>query len=333
MFSNYMMMGGMNVLPASVEGGGSEPEVPDYSYLITGGTGSPYHAIYDMDYELQASLSSPPTGNCYCAAASHQAGLMALGISSDTYWLLYSLDDLSSLTVPAGGPSNRVISLAFSKDGEMLAIGSFNSDSNAHLHVYTIDGWSLALLEDDFDDAYVYELRFSPDGAWLAVGTSRGLYVYDTSDWSLVDASALEFTSGTVNTCVFSPDGSVLAVGASDSPYLALIDTSDWSAMPLPSNPPAGVARSIDFSPNGALMAVRHGGSPYNSFYETSGWTRVGTWGTSSAGTYDRALFAPDGASLWLSHGSLVRLSTSTWTVITGVDTQPPGNIRGIAYG
>ncbi len=62
--------------------------------------------------------------------------------------------------------------------------------------------------------------------------------------------------------CAFSPDGAYLAVAHYNSPYLTVIDTSDWSVI---SGTPtlAGAGYSCAFSPDGAYLAVGHYNSPY----------------------------------------------------------------------
>ncbi|WP_461369592.1 YncE family protein [Candidatus Darwinibacter acetoxidans] len=62
--------------------------------------------------------------------------------------------------------------------------------------------------------------------------------------------------------CAFSPDGAYLAVAHYNSPYLTVIDTSDWSVI---SGTPtlAGNGHSCAFSPDGAYLAVGHYSSPY----------------------------------------------------------------------
>ena len=60
----------------------------------------------------------------------------------------------------------------------------------------------------------------------------------------------------------FSPDGSFLAVGHGNSPFLTVINTSDWSVVtgtPTLANVGWGAA----FSPDGAFLAVAHEGSPF----------------------------------------------------------------------
>ncbi|WP_448595851.1 WD40 repeat domain-containing protein [Thermoflexus hugenholtzii] len=59
----------------------------------------------------------------------------------------------------------------------------------------------------------VGEIVFSPDGRWLAVGSSLGVYLYDVG--TLEEVRWLE-TRALVWSVAFSPDGRLLASGSSD---------------------------------------------------------------------------------------------------------------------
>ena len=55
----------------------------------------------------------------------------------------------------------------------------------------------------------VNEIRYSPDGARLAVASSIGIWLYDTTTHQ--EVALLTGHRGSVNSVAFSPDGSVLA--------------------------------------------------------------------------------------------------------------------------
>ncbi|MCX5759795.1 MAG: WD40 repeat domain-containing protein, partial [Candidatus Hydrogenedentes bacterium] len=57
----------------------------------------------------------------------------------------------------------------------------------------------------------VKSMTFSPDGAWLAIGTNGGLLVWGTAKWAQV--RALKTTVGSARAVAFSPDGGLLAAG------------------------------------------------------------------------------------------------------------------------
>ena len=65
---------------------------------------------------------------------------------------------------------------------------------------------------------WITSLAYSPDGAWLAVGTSIGVELRDAESLELV--ALLTGHTGYVRSVAFSPDGKVLASGSWDGTVL-----------------------------------------------------------------------------------------------------------------
>ncbi|HNR33557.1 MAG TPA: protein kinase [Candidatus Hydrogenedentes bacterium] len=57
----------------------------------------------------------------------------------------------------------------------------------------------------------VKSMTFSPNGAWVAIGTNGGLLVWDAAKWAQIHA--LKTTVGSPRAVAFSPDGGLLAAG------------------------------------------------------------------------------------------------------------------------
>jgi hypothetical protein len=112
---------------------------------------------------------------------------------------------------------------------------------------------------------------------------------------SLQLTEALELPLNSLD-CMYSPDGRYLAVGHYNSPYLNIIDTSNWTKVSgTPSLLSSG--RGCAFSPDGKHLAVAHNGSPYLTIIDTSNWTTVS--GTPSLPNYGYSCtYSPDGSYL-----------------------------------
>jgi WD40 repeat protein len=172
---------------------------------------------------------------------------------------------------------------------------------------------------------------FSPDGLWMAVPTSAGIYLYD----AITLEEQCRIPAGGAS--IFSPDGGLLA--ASGRGAISLWDpASGYQVGKLPGNP-EGYYRGLVFSPDGALLAMgswnreitvwslEHNESLFTfpgdrlqfspdgelavvvvygenqvHLYETRGGAEVNKWNVHLAG------FAP-GGQLWLEDEGSVRLA------------------------
>lgn len=106
-----------------------------------------------------------------------------------------------------------ITALAYSADGQRLAVGAFGQVVVWHLAQAAVE----ARIEDVLGS--VNDLAFSPDGSLLAVAggqpSARGdLRLFRTSDWKL--KAGLGGHLDTVAAIAFSPDGSLLASASLD---------------------------------------------------------------------------------------------------------------------
>lgn len=152
------------------------------------------------------------------------------------------------------GHLDRVIVLAFSPDGTLLASGS--RDSTVRLwRVGTGEPVGAVLLGDDQEEA-VISLAFSPDGTLLASGDrDNSLNLWRTSDFTLLQT--VRAHTNWVNAIAFSPDGRMIATGSRDEAIM-LWDVSDPLALRRIGEPLTGHysgVNSVAFSPDGALLA------------------------------------------------------------------------------
>ena len=75
-------------------------------------------------------------------------------------------------------------------------------------------------------------MRFSPDGAHLAVGTDVGVWLYDVPDGK--ETALFTGQTGQVNALAFSTDGKILASGGSPNPVIQLWDMDTHSKLTTP---------------------------------------------------------------------------------------------------
>jgi len=180
-------------------------------------------------------------------------------------------------------------SAAFSPDGAILALGSF--DGAVRL-VRVSDGVLLRTLQGH--TAWVHAVAFSPDGTTLASGSSDNTVRL----WRVSDGASLRTLpghTGSVNSVAFSPDGTRLASGSSDN-TVRLWRVSDGTHLrTLPGH--TGSVSSVAFSPDGTTLA-------------SGSWDKTVRLWRVSDGTHLRTLsghtdwvvvaaFSPDGSRLY----------------------------------
>jgi WD40 repeat protein len=100
---------------------------------------------------------------------------------------------------------------------------------------------------------YVESVVFSPDGRYLAVGTTGGssVQLIDTSSWQVI--RTFEGHTSAVNSVAFSPDGKLLASG-SDDKRIKLWEVATGQEVRTLSGHTDWV-NSVAFSPDGRLLA------------------------------------------------------------------------------
>ena len=118
-----------------------------------------------------------------------------------------------------------VRSLAFTRDGNVLAAAGGN-DQDFAIRVWdVVNGQSLAELKGHA--GIVWEVAFSPDGQLLAsVSSDQSAKVWDWRSRTLL--TSLDFP-GQVVSVSFSPDGQTLAVGGVDEPQNQIQNASVWT--------------------------------------------------------------------------------------------------------
>lgn len=129
----------------------------------------------------------------------------------------------------------------------------------------------------------------------------------------------------------FSSDGKYLAIAHEESPYLTVLNTSDWSVVDgTPILP--GFGLSVDFSPDGKYLAVSHKDGSYLTILHTEDWSPVAGAPTFTSSIYGLS-FSPEGdqlvVSLYYSPNYSI-INTSDWSTVTGLPNL--GSVRNVSY-
>jgi WD40 repeat protein len=140
------------------------------------------------------------------------------------------------------------MSVAFSPDGSLLAVGMENST----LTLWRVsDGellhtWGILPVEYNPDNEVV-SVAFSPDGTLIAAGTHKEIKLYRVSDKAIIRTLDI---GNDGQSLAFSPDGTILASAAGD---IRLWRVSDGSLLTKLSGHTATVS-SVFFSPDGTFL-------------------------------------------------------------------------------
>jgi WD40 repeat protein len=151
------------------------------------------------------------------ALAYHPQGkLLAAGVHKEVLLLDVSSGDVLSRLM---GPPGLVTTLAFSRDGQRLAVGRGTVGRRGEVHLYALAETGLPqpsparLLAAHRD--LLYDLAFSPDGKTLATcGYDRLIKLWDVANGT--ELRTLKDHSDAVYGVAFSPDGRLLASAAAD---------------------------------------------------------------------------------------------------------------------
>jgi Tol biopolymer transport system component len=278
-------------------------------------------------YTLSGGL---PSGDYTWEVQSYDNG-QKISKGYDTFTFTVS-DPAAAASTTIGSPfraidnTSYMESLAFSPDGQILAVGD---DYDGAVRLWNLSSGSLLRTLQGADD-HIPNLAFSPDGQTLAMAQ----YFNPPQVWRVADGTLLYTLAPTlVQRLAFSPDGGILA-GVSEEGNLYLWQASDGTL--LHSMEMAG-SQSLAFSPDGSLLATGDRDGEVTLWNVADG-TQLRQMGQDSF--YVECLaFSPDGRTLaagsddgavrlWLvSDGTLLRTLRGKGERVLAVAFLPDGRL------
>jgi WD40 repeat protein len=195
--------------------GGYEGRVafaPDGETVITGNRDGLVWKWRVEDGEQLGEWSVENPENTRAVACSPTGDLVASGHYDGSVYLWDADDGALRRTLAPGGGFAKAEALAFSPDGELLAVAGAVRDRDRVVAVWRADDGSIHRELEVGQDAN--GVAFSPDGEFLAAGGNDGVYVWQTSDWALLYLLEPLDDEGDVDwvqDVALSPDGRLLA--------------------------------------------------------------------------------------------------------------------------
>ena len=149
----------------------------------------------------------------------------------------------------------------------------------------------LALLETGSQEAY--DSAWSPDGRWLAVANSNGVWLYDAADLAATPRE-LDSDATLVTSLAFSEDSALLATGSADG-GVRLTDLATGERRAL-IRAHVAIVTDVAFSPDGALVASASVDGSVRLWSSADGSSLAQLEGPASV--VSRVMFSPDGTLL-----------------------------------
>ncbi len=199
--------------------------------------------------------------------------------------------------------------ISWSSDGKYLA---FRCMCEPKLTVVNTDNGKIVFSKNYSPCFDLAALEFSPNGRYLAVGSSKTLEIFNTDGWMLV-----KNYSAYVYSLSWSPDGRYLVYPATIGGTIRIIDTRNWEI----SHEFENNSKIVSWSRDGKYIAYASSG--YVGIIDTSTWNESILLRLPSMLSVVECLeWSPDSRYLVAGElgGSLQVWNTSTWHIENAVE-------------
>jgi WD40 repeat protein len=186
---------------------------PDGRWLASGGRDNKV-VVWDLSGSEPEEIELPLGGDATSLKFSPDSTRLAAGSTDNNayLWSLAQLDE-TPLLLPA---SDNVLAVAFNPAGDELGSG----DENGRVYLFPLNDPDPAAAGQELGrhTGQVRTLAFSPDGAWLASGsTDNNAVLWNTGTRAPLQSIVLRGHEGGVLSLGFTEDGSALLTASTDS--------------------------------------------------------------------------------------------------------------------
>lgn len=167
---------------------------------------------------------------------------------------ILSADNVADLTMLAQWGSGQAGQVAWSPDGQLLAVAS---TGGCYLYdAQTLEEKGFLAIEGDDRTPHAQALVFSPDSRWLAVGVEGiiAVPVLDVASGKMVFSVPAD-----ANDVAFSPDGKLIALAVRHVPRVSIWDLEErafFTSFTWDTLGDVTEATAVAFSPDGRLLAA-----------------------------------------------------------------------------
>lgn len=284
------------------------------------------------------------TGNASSVAMTND--LFAVGMTTSPYLTVAKRTDNSWAKLGTTAWTENVVAMAFSPDGQYLAICHSASPYFSLLKRY---GDNFIMVSEYTTAGTSRCVAWSPDGEYIAVGHSNSPYfTLLKRSGDVVERVTSYTTTGACTSVAYSSDGRFIALGTSVSPRLTVLtQTGDTVSLYATSTAVAYTVNSVAFTPDTYYIALGYSSSPYITLVRRADGTLTKVSDAPSSSNTSRLTWSPDGQNLLAAHSTTpyftsYKRSGNTLTetfdmaslakTCTGIAISPDGKYIGLGH-